>query len=976
MADPVIPNVPSSLPADQAAFLKAMKASIEYIMGQGRTRDDDRALRVKELKNLGIDISSFLSSSASDHYVITQPTSSTGRVPLPPTNLVITKGAFVHTLTWDIPNDKIVWYIEIWAAENSQSRDDAELVGIYTVIDSLRGKQGLYKHSGFNVTNDYTYWIRSMSYGHKYSPWCPIDSQGGYIIVGDDSVQETVSKVLEILQGNISENQLYQTLRSRIDLIDTSGTGLIDRISTLETSIENIPVFDQNSTYSVDDVVKYDTGTGVRIYICIQDITTLPAHLPTDSLYWKQIGESSSLAGNVSANAAAISNLDTRVLVNEGNISSQAFLITGLRSDVDGNAADLVSEQMTRANADSSLASSITAGIATAKAYTQAWSEEGADVTENSAAFISEQIARADGDSANAEIINTVQTTVSGHTTAIETTLTSINGIQGKYSVKIDNNGYVTGFGLISTDNDGVPSSEFIILVDKFKIVTPGDSPRTPFVIGQVDGIDTVGIDGNLVVDGSIKSPAIEADAIKAAHIDSNEIFVGMTIQSSNFVPGSQGWKINQNGNMEIYGGTIVIGSGSSGFSNFSDAPTSLADINPGEYAILQNSIETHFYDGVPTLSNLPASGWTTDAVKDAHLGDMYYDGNTGTGYRFSKYSGVYSWEVITDSVAIEALALAQDAYDVATDHKRRIFLPGSDPLPPYDVGDLWTTGTEDGIKSCNTTRAAGASYVATDWVISATKGADWETNITNKPTLGALAGLDLITDTVITDHSISAQKINAINLAALSANLGNVYVDSALEVNSAGHINSTGKADYLSTTSGYFLGNYDGHPALNIGNATKYIKYRNGVLAVGGDIIATGNIRDAAVSSMVVVSTNTPKEIRGATDEMLLYGQITTTGKPVQIFGSTKISCSYLTSFYYSIEFRLYRGSTLIKAVSLQGTNSTGATYYWEPFIYYCDTVSAGTYAYSLWAFDFKNNNPVDYVMLNTQMPLVELKR
>ena len=66
--------------------------------------------------------------------------------------------------------------------------------------------------------------------------------------------------------------------------------------------------------------------------------------------------------------------------------------------------------------------------------------------------------------------ISTVRTTVDGHTTSIQTNATSIDGIQGKYSVKIDNNGYVTGYGLISSANTGTPTSEFMVVADKFSI--------------------------------------------------------------------------------------------------------------------------------------------------------------------------------------------------------------------------------------------------------------------------------------------------------------------------------------------------------------------------------------------------------------------------------------------------------------------------------------------------------------------------
>ena len=46
-------------------------------------------------------------------------------------------------------------------------------------------------------------------------------------------------------------------------------------------------------------------------------------------------------------------------------------------------------------------------------------------------------------------------------------------GLSSQYSVKLDNNGHVAGFGLSNTDNDGTPTSAFIIRADKFALVNP-----------------------------------------------------------------------------------------------------------------------------------------------------------------------------------------------------------------------------------------------------------------------------------------------------------------------------------------------------------------------------------------------------------------------------------------------------------------------------------------------------------------------
>lgn len=94
-----------------------------------------------------------------------------------------------------------------------------------------------------------------------------------------------------------------------------------------------------------------------------------------------------------------------------------------------------------------------------------------------------EQTARVNGDNALATSVNTVQTQVNGNTATIQQQATTLNGLSAQYTVKVDLNGYVTGFGLASTAINGVPTSSFTILADKFSIVTPGSQPVVPFAV-------------------------------------------------------------------------------------------------------------------------------------------------------------------------------------------------------------------------------------------------------------------------------------------------------------------------------------------------------------------------------------------------------------------------------------------------------------------------------------------------------------
>lgn len=100
---------------------------------------------------------------------------------------------------------------------------------------------------------------------------------------------------------------------------------------------------------------------------------------------------------------------------------------------------------------------------------------------------------------------------------------TKIDGLNAQYTVKIQANGYVSGYGLATTPVDGVPTSSFVVLADNFAFAIPGSVVRYPFVAGLVNGASTVGVNGALVVDGTITASAINTN--------------GLVIRSSTGVP-------------------------------------------------------------------------------------------------------------------------------------------------------------------------------------------------------------------------------------------------------------------------------------------------------------------------------------------------------------------------------------------------------------------------------------------------------
>lgn len=133
----------------------------------------------------------------------------------------------------------------------------------------------------------------------------------------------------------------------------------------------------------------------------------------------------------------------------------------------------------------------------------------------------------------------------------------------------------------------------------------------------------------------------------------------------------------------------------------------------------VDGTITTWFYSGVPTDVNEPAKDWSTDNEKNNHLGDLYYDKDTGYAYRYSLDNDVYSWIKITDNDVTQALAIANSAKDTA-DSKRRVFVV--EPTTPYDCGDLWIKDEE--LYRCQTTKSKDEIFEGNDWII-ATKYTD-----------------------------------------------------------------------------------------------------------------------------------------------------------------------------------------------------------------------------------------------------------
>lgn len=121
---------------------------------------------------------------------------------------------------------------------------------------------------------------------------------------------------------------------------------------------------------------------------------------------------------------------------------------------------------------------------------------------------------------AAAKDISDLKVTIGGHTTSISNQSKVTDGIKAVKTVTVDNNGVLSGYGLISELADGKVTSSFGINADNFYIGSPKNGKK-PFIVTTTNTT----VNGTLYPAGTwIDSAYISKASIKLAHIDTANI--------------------------------------------------------------------------------------------------------------------------------------------------------------------------------------------------------------------------------------------------------------------------------------------------------------------------------------------------------------------------------------------------------------------------------------------------------------------
>ena len=522
-----------------------------------------------------------------------------------------------------------------------------------------------------------------------------------------------------------------------------------------------------------------------------------------------RVDEDEALAESITTLTANTSNslslINNTLSTHTDEISSNALSITTLTATVGGNKSaiegSLEIERLARVAEDSALAGQITT----------AQTNLGNDITAAVA----------------------VETSARGN---------AVGAIEAKNTVKIDVAGHVSGYGLISTSNGATPTSEFGIRADSFWIApaavsqndaptenlfpgyvwvdTSGTDPETkyyngtnftttpqnlPFIVrtspttingetvpvgvymqdayiangtitnakigdAAIDNAKIDSLDASKITAGFIDTARIEADSITATMIDSR----GLSIKDAD-------------GNVVFSAGTPLDHTNVDGLGDlaeFNDITLSYVT-DAGDLAALDEVAESDLATGLAGLIDGkmeswfqdadPSTDWTDDATRTKHLGDMWWKTDDNKLYRYKYSDSTYSWETITDKTATDAYANAATAQDTA-DGKRRVFT--SEPVPPYDVGDLWDRGATTGLYRCSTAKAEDADFAGGDWqVVADTTSENTAASIADQ---GDFATLDQVTAGNISTY-IAAGAI------------GNAYIGNVIQSANYNETNQTG---------------------------------------------------------------------------------------------------------------------------------------------------------------------------------------
>ncbi|MBS1188903.1 MAG: hypothetical protein H6R10_695 [Rhodocyclaceae bacterium] len=459
---------------------------------------------------------------------------------------IVAPAAPVATATGALFSVRLVWTFgdarqdirstEVWFA-SVNDRGHASFTRLTTEAFPRRE----YTHPGLSPGGGGYYWIRVVDTWGNVSAWYPASTTGGlYATAITDP-----STILAQLQGALGFGQLAQELAAPIALIPGMSTDILQRAVDIDALSSRV-LFERAVT---DATISVDPVTGQINLLATANVTTdVEARLTqvetdlnaAEGTLTNTVATVSTLQGDMSSAQSQVSQLagEVSLKASQAYVDGAVDAAAGALTVDAANAAQRLAETALRqalsldAATEKDLLSrsriaaaqlDIVANADDIKAEASARLILAAAVSSNAAAITAEQAVRTFVDAANASSISTLQARLdTGDFASVkqqsETTASKVTGIESKYVLQVQTmqGGVlrVAGMELVS----GQGGSSVVWLADKFLWALP-DGSGTPvqlMVAGVVNGQNALGMNGNLIVDGTVLARSLNVQELSA----------------------------------------------------------------------------------------------------------------------------------------------------------------------------------------------------------------------------------------------------------------------------------------------------------------------------------------------------------------------------------------------------------------------------------------------------------------------------
>ena len=531
---PGIPKPPASVDAETRRYLEALAEAVEIRLGR-RGDPIDRAITLRELVAGGLaanlDGANFNERYFNSSNIDMGPIDISLVTDLTPpsviTNLTVTGAYSVINMSWTAPIDGNFSQTEVWS-HTSDSLGDATLTGItptFTFSDPVGGDATRY------------YWVRAVSTSNIYGPF---NSAAGTI----GTTATDVAHQLEVLAGAITDSQLAVSLSSSITGVATNAAAAAAD-ATAAIAAKTAALLAQTGAETAEDNAETAETNAETAQSAASTSATAASNSATGAA-----GSASSASTSATNAASSENNAGSSATAASTSASNANTYATsaGTASTASQNAS--VTATTASNNAASSASSAGSAATSAANFASNASASESAAGTSATSANTSATNAASSATDASGSA-SAASSTVNGLTARLNNTggtgvtveqaysanASDIGDLEGQYSVKIDANGHVAGFGLSNTLTTAGPSSAFIVRADKFAVIDPASvadglgttSPTAANIPFFIQG-GTTYIKAAAILDASITSAKIGtlgADKITSGFISSNRIESG-----------------------------------------------------------------------------------------------------------------------------------------------------------------------------------------------------------------------------------------------------------------------------------------------------------------------------------------------------------------------------------------------------------------------------------------------------------------